>query len=407
MPILVAVLFGVFMLAGCASVTQHGDAAGTPPAKSMQPTSSAQSTRPAMPAGMTLAEARARIPTRSLPDFWVGDLDKVQQVLGRASHGQLRTVATSPGGRPIQVITYGPVEPLPGRANFNSAVGAGEPEAYADRAHRAKPVVYFVGPVHGHEVEGLTGVCNLISIMETGADLAGKPRPHLAEMAGRCRVVILVNGNPDGLARFEPRCLVGMEQKDIRFWGQGTWSNGEFCGWPQCKRLHPMAGPKVGFLGCYFDDAGVNAMHDEVFAPMGPATKAIIDIARAEAPDLTILLHSSQCLPFMMRTVCLPMKVQQTVHDLACRFKADLDQAHLPADSTKDTLPRPGDDTPITLTSAIYHTSGSPAVIFECPHGTQGPCPATWEQILEIQMCLYDAAFTQVLEKRAGAPAAK
>lgn len=351
--------------------------------------------------GMTLDEARFRIPKRSLPDFWVGDLEKPQQVLSRASHGQLRTVATSPGGRALPVIAYGEAEPLPGRANFNSAFAAKEPEAYADKARRQKPVVYLVGPVHGHEVEGLTGLANLISVLESGADLAGKPRPRLAELAGRCRLVIMPVGNPDGVARFEPRCLVGMEHKDIRFWGQGTWSNGEFCEWPQCKRLHPMVGPDVGFLGCYFNDAGVNPMHDEVFAPMGPEAKAILVIARAEAPDLTILLHSSQSPPLMMRTFCLPMGVQQTIHDLACRHKAMLDQAHLPAASVEFTLPRQRDDGPISLTSAIYHTSGSPAVVFECPHGVRGQCVVDCQQILEIQMSLYEAALAQVLEKRA------
>ena len=44
-------------------------------------------------------------------------------------------------------------------------------KAGAQELWRKKPVVFFVGPVHGHEVEALTGLVNLIHIMETGRDL--------------------------------------------------------------------------------------------------------------------------------------------------------------------------------------------------------------------------------------------
>ena len=32
-------------------------------------------------------------------------------------------------------------------------------------------MILFVGPVHGQETEALTGLCNLIHIMEPGKDL--------------------------------------------------------------------------------------------------------------------------------------------------------------------------------------------------------------------------------------------
>ena len=64
-------------------------------------------------------------------------------------------------------------EPLASRANFNSAIGAQAPSAYRDKAARQKPVLLFIGPVYGHEVEGLTGLLNLVQILETGRDLRG------------------------------------------------------------------------------------------------------------------------------------------------------------------------------------------------------------------------------------------
>ena len=90
--------------------------------------------------------------------------------------GQDDVLGTTPGGRPIHLITYGDREPVAHKANFNSAIGGQDPSAYMDKAARKKPVVLFIGPVHGQEVEGLTGLVNLIQIMETGKDLRGKTR---------------------------------------------------------------------------------------------------------------------------------------------------------------------------------------------------------------------------------------
>ncbi|MHC4682674.1 MAG: hypothetical protein ACYTEK_28865 [Planctomycetota bacterium] len=175
----------------------------------------------------------------------------------------------------------------------------------------------MAGPVHGAEVEGLTGLVNLINIMETGHDLAGRSQPELHALGRQCRLLIIPAGNPDGTARFEPRALFGMELDDLRFWGQGTWSDETFCGWPESKRCHPMTGHDVGFLGCYFNDEGVNPMHDEFFAPMGPEAPAILKVAQQEGPDLAVSLHSHQAPPALSRPAYLTEEIQQEVRSLA------------------------------------------------------------------------------------------
>lgn len=53
----------------------------------------------------------------------------------------------------VHLLTYGIKEQVPHRENFNSAIGVREPSAYLDKAARKEPVVLFLGPVHGHEVE--------------------------------------------------------------------------------------------------------------------------------------------------------------------------------------------------------------------------------------------------------------
>ena len=86
-------------------------------------------------------------------------------------------------------------------------------------------MVYFVGPVHGHEVEGLTGLMNLIEVMETGRDLRGRDQPELRPSGEQCRLLIVPSGNPDGTARFEPRSIQGMPLDEFQFWSMGTWSD--------------------------------------------------------------------------------------------------------------------------------------------------------------------------------------
>jgi len=64
---------------------------------------------------------------------------------------------------------------------------------------------------------------------------------------------------------------------------------------------------------------------------------------------------------------------------------------------------------PFNLISAIYHISGSSAFTLECPHGITGekPCHATLEQILDIQLTLYEAMMAHELELKTAAALAK
>jgi len=356
---------------------------------------------------MSYEEAKERIPDRALPDFWVGDVAGLDERFASLKRGEAKEIATSPGGRPLHLVAYGAHEPAAGSANYNSAIGARMPSAYMDKAARTKPVVFLVGPVHGHEVEALTGLVNLIHVMETGQDLRGADQAELRELGDQCRLLIVPTGNPDGVARFEPRALQGMGADDIRFWGQGTWSDGWLCGWPQVKRLHPMRGDAVGFLGCYFDDAGVNPMHDEFFRPMSVSAPAILDVARAEGPDLIASLHSSTPPPWLIRPAYATVEAQERVSALAELFYALLEERDLP----HGAVPEPGQESgetakPFNLASALYHVSGAVTTTLECPHGIRKEPFRLFEldELLEIQLTLYRAALRFALDrKRAGA----
>jgi len=354
---------------------------------------------------MTYAEAKARLPKPEPPPFWIGDIQDLRARLARLKRGDVRTIAISPGGRPIDRVAYGDKEAVERNANYNSAVGGRDATAYLDKAARRKPVLLFVGPVHGHELEGLAGLMSLIETMETGRDLRGKEQPELRRLGDRCRLVIVPMGNPDGMARFEPRAIHGMPMDEFQFWAMGTWSDDRIARWPDSKRRHPRTGPTIGFMGCYFDDAGVNPMHDEFFAPMSTEAPALLRLAADEGPDLTVSLHSHAWNPAVLRPAYAPLAVEEEIARLAERYYALLESRGLPHDAKPFT---PGGESkgPIpafNLVSALHHVSGAPTFTLECPHGCVGPrcCQATFEQILDIQLSLYEAMMAHVLDGKA------
>ena len=351
---------------------------------------------------MTYEQAKARIPKRGLPNFWIGGMAKLERQLAKVKNGKVKVIATTPGRRQIHRVSFGQPEQAIRKANFNSAVGGRQMSAYIDKEARQKPVILFVGPVHGHEVEGLTGLGNLINIMDTGRDLQGKQRKNLQALGQRCRLLIIPAGNPDGIERLEPKSLHGMGIEDLRFWGQGTWSDDTFCGWPESKRQHPMAGENVGFLGCYFNDAGINPMHDEFFSPMGTEAPAILEVAINEGPDIAVSLHSHASKPALLRPAYVTMEKQEEIRRLAASYYRILKERGLPHGTLFDPKAESGNyPSPFNLTSAIYHVSGASSFTFECPHGlnTDRACKVEFEEILEIQLALYQAMMQHALTK--------
>ncbi|MBI5724378.1 MAG: hypothetical protein HZA50_10505 [Planctomycetes bacterium] len=353
---------------------------------------------------MSLSRAIAGIPERELPDFWIGTSAGLRRELGRIRRGWISTIARSPGRHRVHLVSYGDREKTGHKANFCSAIGGGDPCSYLDKAARKRPVVLLIGPVHGHETEGLTGLANLIRIMETGSDILGRKQSEIQRLGNRCRILIVPAGNPDGLARFRPASLQGMSKTDMRFWGQGAWKNGELCGWPECKRLHPMRHSRVSFMGCYFNDAGINIMHDDFFRPMAPETAAILDVARLEGPDLAVSLHSCEYAPFVIRPAFVPLEIQEKVRCLTGQYFRSLEHNGIPHGPNFFPGPERGSVPPsFNLTSALYHVSGASALTFESPHGLlkgKGAYKANFSQLLDIHLLLYEAVFRfAILEK--------
>ena len=344
-----------------------------------------------------------------IPDFYKSKLSDIENEVKNINKGDVKIVATSPGGFPVYAVYYGEKEDFHSQANYNSAVAARNPVYYARKDSSTKPVVFFLGPVHGQEVENIVGLVNLIHIAETGKDYRGQDWSSLKSKIDKCRVIIMPCANPDGRKRCPYDSFVGIPTPIMTKYGQGTRIDGTSWGWPQAKSLHPMKG-NVGILGAYFNDDGINMMHDDFFSPMATETKAILDIAVSEAPDMTVSLHSHENLPRIIPAYYVPWFMKERVDSLTRRVNTRYEKAKLPyvnndwiselSVEDKEFPPR----TSYNLVSALHHISGTMAFVFECSHGSVSdnhPEPiVTYDNILDIQLNLYEEMLDYLMENR-------
>ena len=341
-----------------------------------------------------------------LPVFFKSKLSDIEAEITQIKRGEVKTIATSPGERPVYAVFYGDKEDFSSQANYNSAVAARNPAFYAKKDSTTKPVVFFIGPVHGQEVEGIVGLVNLMHIAETGKDYRGQDWSELKKKMEKCRIIIIPSANPDGRKRCPYDSFVGIPTEIMTKYGQGTRKDGTSWGWPQAKSVHPMEG-NVEILGAYFNDEGINVMQDEYFKPMADETKAILELARTEAPDLSVSLHSHENRPIILQPAYVAMFMKDRVHELANSLNKRYEQAGLayfPADwfwTPKSDDQEFPPKTTFNLISALHHISGTMAFTFECSHGSitkDKPEPiVNYDDILSIQLMLYDEMLNYAL----------
>jgi len=342
-----------------------------------------------------------------IPEFYGSTLAVIEEEVGRIINGEVKIVAHSPGGFPVFAVYYGAKEDFHSQANYNSAVAARNFKFYANKDSISKPVVFFLGPVHGQEVEGIVGLLNLIRIAETGRDKRGEEWPALKSKIEQCRIIILPCGNPDGRKRCPYDSFVGLPVEIMTKYGQGTRKDGTSWGWPQAKSLHPMKG-NVGILGAYFNDEGINMMHDDWFSPMAEETEAILEIARSEAPDMTVSLHSHHQKPRILPAHYVPWFMRMRIDSLTRQLNQRYAEVGLPSiPDNRISKPSLDDETyppkaSFNLIPALHHISGTMAFTYECSHGTvtsDEPEPVlTYSDILDIQLYLYEEMLDYILE---------
>lgn len=257
----------------------------------------------------------------NLPAFWKNSLKDIDAVVSSVKKGRV-TTSYSAGKRPVYLVEYGTPNDYSYRtANFNSAAGAHDITCYADKSREGvRPSVFLVGAMHGGEFEGTVGILNLISLIETGVDLAGNKYPAFDGIEEKIHLLLIPCANPDGRSRVPVDSYKDMTEEEFRYYSQGTWKDGTLSGWPQCKKVHPIK-DALDFLGSYFNDDGVNLMHDDFFNPMSETTKFIMDILDKHVPDVTCLLHGGAgSVQHILKPNFVPYYYREEVHKIMLRL---------------------------------------------------------------------------------------
>jgi hypothetical protein len=236
--------------------------------------------------------------TADIPGFWISTTAEIGTFLQRnVIKGQVETIATSPGGRPVKAVFYGMKREGKGTTTFSGACGINNIAPYRG-TDNSKTVYLGLGGVHGFELEGIIGIVNLISVFETGKDLNGREWPELISVMNKIdRIILIPLLNPDGRDRVPVRLETHRgASKDSyvvhELLNTGGKHDGTLIGWPDVKEYIPMDFSTVGFPGGYPNDAGVNMMHDDFFGTVQPETRALFDLVADEKPDLIINMHT-------------------------------------------------------------------------------------------------------------------
>lgn len=331
--------------------------------------------------------------SQTVPTYWKSSLEQIEQTLSIVKKGQAELFARSAGGRNIYAVCYGEKQDFGKTANYNSACGAGNVTAYAKKTKAMKPVITIVGGVHGGELEGVAAVLNLIHTLETGADYGGRTNEYWRDCAERFRLVLIPCMNPDGRARIPFDTLAGMPFSKMRYYVQGTWKDGTLCGWPGCKVVHPIA-DAVAHLGGYFNDGGINLMHDNFFSPMAEETKRLMELVDRESSDATVLLHGgSNCINHILPTQYVPPFFANKQNRLVDKVHAGYQAKGIPFRPVYGSgIDQPNSAPPsFNLTSALHHVSGGLSMTFESNMALDAPgARYSYEEILEGHYILFE-----------------
>ena len=341
----------------------------------------------------------------NIPAYWKTRLDEVEATLAMVKKGKVTQPYVSAGGRPIYMLEYGKNTLPPRTANCSSALGArGRIECYADKTGDDYiPTVFLCGCIHGGEFEGTSAMLNLIKLIETGSDYAGNRNDKIVELAEKLHLILVPMVNPDGRSHIPFDSFVGRTFEDLRYYNQGTWKDGSLCGWPECKMKHPIK-EYVDYLGGYFNDDGVNMMHEDfIGGKLSTGTQLVFDICREYAPDFSILLHGGDnsnphILPPDYSSMKTKKEIQSVSDAVEERSKKEGIMFHnVGIRHMEDSNTPPS----FNLISAMHHCCSEPAITYESNQGLvehREPC-FTYDEIYLSHMILFEETFRVHLER--------
>ena len=343
----------------------------------------------------------------NVPSYWKSSLEDVEETLKYLKKGKIVSRAMSAGGRELSLIIYGEKNELRRTANLSSALGASDRKCYADKSGEDyRPTLLLVGCVHGGEFEGVVALNNLIKLLETGTDFKGEGNEFLKDVVQRVNLLIIPCLNPDGRARIDFPSFVRKTFDDLRYYNQGTWKDGTLCGYPGCKKIHPIK-DSCDFLGAYFNDDGINLMHDDFFGKKSPENEFLFSVVDEYVPDFTILLHGGDNTPnLIFKPTYSPTRVKEGIAELDNAMKTRCDaesiRYYVTGMDRGEENEIPGS---FNLTSALYHHCGEPVVTYESNQGlvpwVEHKKPMTHDEIYRCHIILFEEAIKHI-EKKEG-----
>ena len=309
-----------------------------------------------------------------IPSFWISTVDDVAEFLYQnVKKGQIEIIGNSAGGRPIRAVVYGNARQGKGTTTFSGSLGFRDVKAYRGQNHEMT-VYWGIAGVHGFELEGIMGIVNLISVLETGKDLRGKIWPEIIEWSSKIdRLVLIPMVNPDGRARLPLRMgqNYGGDNTVHEYLNTGGNPDGTVIGWPQIKEFIPLDFGKPVFPGGYPNDAGVNIMHDDFLGEKQPETRALFDLAARERPDLIINMHTGADYMLMHRPFC--ESVLTAVFDTLFKYvhqRLTIENLQATKDVERQTNPRRVSAGAYNLDTALNLHCGALSVVVESPSHT-------------------------------------
>jgi hypothetical protein len=321
-------------------------------------------------------------PWQNAPAFWPAHPAQGVPFAGTLKEATLNTIGRSAGGHEILAIEYGEKEPVNATTeNLQSALASGIstpdptaifPKTFYGTERRNRPVVVFQGAIHGDEITGTAATLNLCRIIETGADLRGRPWPELQQMARAARVCIIPWLNMDGAIRSPVSHHAGMAASAAEAMLAGVKKDGTPLTYPHFKAVSPIPPDDMAFMGTYFNDAGINLQYDFCMPRRQPETLAWMDYYLGERPDGVVIWHCNAGSLIGPPGYYLPpghqleeTRIAGAVHGRLLREGYDHPVASRASWATLPGMGKPF----IEQSTAVYHVSGALPVMCELPNG--------------------------------------
>lgn len=311
-----------------------------------------------------------------IPDWWRGSAQDVCDTVKLVKKGEVTELCKTPGGWPMYMVFYGKRNDLKRTANLSSAQGAGNLKCYADKTGDDYiPTVCLIGAEHGGEFEGTVALNNLIKEIETGEDYKGEKHPDLMAALEGINLIIIPLANMDGRARIPLKTFVGQNFESFRYYSQGTWKDGTLCMHPGCKEVHPLK-DACEFIGGYFNNDGVNIVHDNFFFPKAKETESLLKVADEFVPDISLHLHGGgNCRNTFYQFDYMPKIVKDKIASLNRRIKQTLTdlgegdrytEREVVGNENNTELKSPPS---FNIQSAWTAICGEPAIVYETNQG--------------------------------------